>query len=163
MALNSPVVTLRAWTRSDYRRCRHWPAAPVPQHWLTPLHPASGEPQTSIAICADNSLVGRINLRPCREWFGHSSARLGIYLRPGWYGHGIGQQALRQLPAYAGVETLRLDVAADNQLAIRCYRRVGFGALYIVWADEATYIEMMWEAYASDRCLPRRALFGVAD
>jgi ribosomal protein S18 acetylase RimI-like enzyme len=67
--------------------------------------------------------VGRISLR---EFCGEFGAKLGIYLHPERYGQGIGTEAMRQFLAIAPVECISLDVAVDNQRAIRCYQKVGF-------------------------------------
>jgi RimJ/RimL family protein N-acetyltransferase len=72
-------------------------------------------------------LIGRITLRNPRE----HCADLGIYLHPEWCGQGYGSAALLVMQRYlwgAGMQTLALDVAVDNNRAIQAYQRAGWRA-----------------------------------
>jgi RimJ/RimL family protein N-acetyltransferase len=71
-------------------------------------------------------LIGRITLRDIAS----EGARLGIVLEPGFTGQGYGREALaifcRHIFHSVGLAALWLDVASDNQRAIRCYVASGF-------------------------------------
>ncbi|WP_280722720.1 GNAT family protein [Kitasatospora sp. MAA4] len=57
-------------------------------------------------------------------------ANIDIYLDPALHGNGLGADAVRTLARYLitdrGHHRLVIDPAADNEPAIRCYRKVGF-------------------------------------
>jgi aminoglycoside 6'-N-acetyltransferase len=57
-------------------------------------------------------------------------AGMDIYLDPAVHGRGVGTDAVRTLAAHLiddhGFHRLVIDPAADNDAAIRCYRKVGF-------------------------------------
>lgn len=126
-----PSIAVRPWTRIDRSRVERWERPDLPAHWLTGMvEPGRRE---SYAIDRGAELVGRITLRGfgviavgLEPWH---VARIGIYLRPDCYGQGIGTAALQaflELSQLIGLDLLRLDVAIDNERAIRCYEKVGF-------------------------------------
>jgi GNAT superfamily N-acetyltransferase len=52
-----------------------------------------------------------------------------LYLEPAWRGQGIGPRAIEFASAWCvarGMQALRLEVARDNQHALRIYERAGF-------------------------------------
>ena len=152
-------IVVRAWhRRKDRSVIERWPAAELPAHWIQSADENDGR-RVSWAIDQDGQLVGRITLRG----FNQDRARLGIYLHPGCYGQGIGTEALRQFVGLAPVSTLRLDVRADNQRAIRCYQNAGFRTLYYTWpaiGNPIAIIEMERQIYASDRAAINRLIPG---
>lgn len=142
--MDAQTTVVRPWRRGDQRRIQHWPRPEVPAHWITPAErPGSGQ-RENWAIEDQGRLVGRILLYDLNRHALHQpSARMGIYLRPGYYGRGIGSAALTQFFTICPVIYLRLDVASDNQRAIRCYRRAGFADLCFIWGEgPVAYIEM---------------------
>lgn len=72
-------------------------------------------------------VIGRLSLRHIVP---QQRAVLGIALGSEWVGQGYGTEALRGfLPYYfdvLGFKVMRLDVAAPNQRAVRCYEKCGF-------------------------------------
>lgn len=117
----SPAITIRPWTRRDRSELARWPAAPISQDWRR-IEPTAG-PRHSYAIVSNGETVGRITLRDCDE----QSARLGIYLRADMLGLGIGTAGLQAfLSSWWSPPIVRLDVAAGNRRAIRCYEKCGF-------------------------------------
>lgn len=138
-------ILVRPWRRGDTRRHYRWPASTLPAHWITPgVDPAIDSQRENWAIDCQGSLVGKITLYDHNRHHLHNpSARLGIYLRPGFYGQGIGSGALNLFFAVCSATYLRLDVAADNERAIRCYKRVGFRELCRIHDSHSlVYIEM---------------------
>lgn len=149
------TIVIRPWDRRrDRSAIERWPAAQLPAHWMQPADSEDAGQRESWAIVLAGQLVGRITLRAFNPI--SDMARLGIYLHPEFYGQGIGTEALRRFIAIAPVSTIRLDVSADNQRAVRCYRKLGFQALYYDWRQpDAVRIEMEFRR-ASGRAVADR-------
>ena len=59
----------------------------------------------------------------------HSAWVWGVYVKPEWRGLHIAEELIRACFSWAkarGIVTAKLEVAAVNQSAIRCYERCGF-------------------------------------
>lgn len=153
--LYGPRVTLRPWLRSDTLMQELWPRYTEPFHSLWNIPRASGADEANgrawsnqrYAWAIDDvqrRLIGRISLREVDEQ--RRSARLGISLAQPYVGQGLGTEALQVfLDHYFGTlgfQRLRLDVAAVNQRAVRCYERLGF-----------RYVESEWRNAGSDPSL----------
>lgn len=113
-------LIITPWQRRHRRIIDRWPAMPWPAHWSETDRP-TGRRQ-SWAVELDGVLIGRLSLREITI----HQARIGTYLHPEWVGRGVGRQALFVWIAMLQLPKLVLDVAADNERAIRCYRAVGF-------------------------------------
>jgi RimJ/RimL family protein N-acetyltransferase len=134
-------LIVRAWTRRDRRAIEHWPAPTTPARWQE-IEPTAG-PRFSYAIELGGLLIGRITLRDFEE----DTARLGIYLHPDHIGQGHGTAALKLFLARLWTPSIvRLDVAAGNRRAVRCYEKCGFVP---VEERRAGYLEMEWRAWKS--------------
>lgn len=157
-------VNVRPWhRRRDRAAIERWPAADLPQHW-TVSEPDTGQ-RESWAIDYAGQLAGRITLRAFahNELHDRNMARMGIYLRPGLYGQGIGTAALTRFIAISPVGYLRLDVASDNHRAIQCYRRAGFRVFCWLWNRRpVAFIEMDRLINASDRATAHSTVCGAA-
>lgn len=158
-------IVVRPWRRGDTRRAGRWPAPSLPAHWVTPAEPTTGGQRENWAISYQGSLVGKLSLYDHgRHHLHSSSARLGVFLRPDMYGQGIGSGALNHFFAVCPVGYLRLDVASDNQRAIRCYKRAGFNVLFYIWGRaRVAYIEMERYINAPDRTSSSGAVQFAAD
>lgn len=131
-------IGVRPWTRQDRSALARWPSHEIPAHWAQ-SGPVRG-PRVSYAvdILTTAQLIGRITLR---NQVG-GIADLGIYLHPEWCGQGLGPAALLVMQHYLfaqDMQLLTLDVAVDNDRAIRAYQRAG-------WAQEGR-IERSGHAY----------------
>ena len=136
-----PRVGIRSWhRRHDRHQIGQWPPyiPALPWHWLASV-PVPGQ-RLSYALDLDRSLVGRISLRNVVD----GAAELGISLHPAHLGSGIGTEALGLLAQVvrSQLAVLRLDVAAENIRAIRCYERSGFCAIGEIWRGEYRYLDM---------------------
>ncbi len=146
--LHGPRVALRPWLRSDTLMQELWPRYTEPFHslWNIPRAPgpddANGPGWSSQRYAwaiedAQRRLIGRLSLREVDE--GGLSARLGISLAQPYVGQGLGTEALQVFLDYyfgaLGFERLRLDVAAVNRRAVRCYERLGFRYLESEWRN----------------------------
>jgi RimJ/RimL family protein N-acetyltransferase len=100
----------------------------------------------AVDLVAEQRLIGRITLRDITA----ESARLGTYLHPAYTSQGFGAEALTIFCGHADrvlqLARLVLDVACDNERAIRCYRRCGFETVGAVERSGFTFLEM--ERYA---------------
>ena len=82
---------------------------------------------------ADQRLIGRITLRDINEF----DARLGIYIIDPFCGQGYGTESMllfgRIFFGQLMFQFLKLDVAAANTPARRCYQRLGFRDVGRAW------------------------------
>jgi len=87
-------------------------------------------------------LIGSITLRDVSRW--RRTTRLGIHLHPNRLDRGYGTEALRLLIDYyftaLRYRLLKLDVAAYNKRAIRCYEKLGFKLMFEFWRPNMTGI-----------------------
>lgn len=79
---------------------------------------------------ADGAIVGNISFRPHERARLRHAGVLGMGVRPGWQGQGIGEALLRQLLHWARrnpqVESVHLQVLGNNRRALRLYYKCGF-------------------------------------
>lgn len=128
-------LTFRTWERRDRRAAARWPRDTNPFLRVWSVQNASTGPRESWGIHHNDEgqLIGRLSLRDIHS----NTARLGIYLAPGWTGQGYGREALRLMLEHCfvglGLERLALDVAASNQWALKCYLGIGFEYQYSEW------------------------------
>lgn len=153
-------VSLRAWhRRKDRSAIEQWPQSELPPHWGLVESSAGQRVSFAIDLAAEQRLIGRITLRDMTP----RSARLGIYLHPAYTSQGLGSEAFAICCQHADrvlqLDCLRLDVAVDNERAIRCYRRCGFELLTTVERQGYQFYEM--ERYASATTAPRSVAAGV--
>jgi aminoglycoside 6'-N-acetyltransferase len=103
-----------------------------------------GPDEPRFTILSDDRVVGMIQ---CYEnsdpEFRH--AGMDIFLDPAVHGRGLGTEAIallaRWLVTEGGHHRLVIDPAADNVVAIRCYRKAGFqpvGVMRQYWFDAGT-------------------------
>lgn len=82
-----------------------------------------------LAIEFDGRVVGQIQWSEEADPDYHHGT-IDIYLDPEVHGRGLGLDAIRTLVRHLiddrGIHRLTIDPAADNEPAIRCYRKAGF-------------------------------------
>lgn len=70
----------------------------------------------------------------------YRSASIDVFIDPGWHGRGLGTGAVRTLARHLlrerGHHRVTIDPAADNERAIRAYRRAGFRPVGVMRAYE---------------------------
>jgi RimJ/RimL family protein N-acetyltransferase len=142
---------VESWVRSDTR-----PWLPVVFGPGSPYWPGEEPPGPSdaaifaVAERASGELAGEALL-----WdvdLHNSSAHLGIALRPGFRGRGLGLDAIRVLCRYGfgirGLHRLQLETLADNHAMIAIAARLGFtregatrGSSWVngKWADDVIF------------------------
>jgi RimJ/RimL family protein N-acetyltransferase len=145
--LQGKLVRVREWRRSDNRLMEAWPpfSDPLDQIWNLPRSVSAGgesgfddwglDRRTWAIEDLSARLIGRISLREIDPRLGQ--ARLGISMGAPYVGKGMGSEALRLFLGHyfgaLGFAMMVLDVAAPNQRAVRCYRRLGFRTVGEDW------------------------------
>ncbi len=101
------------------------------------LDPRGGE--AVFAIEADGVVIGAIQYGEENEP-DYRHASIDVFLDRGWHGRGLGTDAVRTLARHLirdrGHHRVTIDPAADNEPAIRAYRRAGFRPVGIMRAYE---------------------------
>ncbi len=141
MQLRGEAIIIRPQVRADWDIMRAWRPFTDPLCFIynLPSHQTTDREIQGTALSNDptrrwytiedlnRQVIGRLSLR---EIDGQRSARLGITIGADWVGQGYGTDAIRTFLDYffgeMGFFTLRLDVAAPNHRAIRCYEKCGF-------------------------------------
>jgi ribosomal protein S18 acetylase RimI-like enzyme len=119
-----------------------------PDEWWIDLVARNAGDGSSVIMVADaggGRLAGMTGVwTPTAPKLAHAGGVWGVYVRPDFRGRGVGERLLRACIEWARTKelvTLKLSVAAANEVARRCYERVGFTAygvepLAIRWEGE---------------------------
>jgi RimJ/RimL family protein N-acetyltransferase len=78
--------------------------------------------------CGTRTAIGYLGLR-CVDWETGTVGKVGMRVHPDWCGQGVGTSILRSVTRWSfehGFARWRLDVAASNARAVRCYEKAGF-------------------------------------
>jgi RimJ/RimL family protein N-acetyltransferase len=145
-------VTIRAWVRKDVDLLAGWPAYPFPYEGFEfsfaamsaterdGLFQARQERPNMIVLVVDHAkqpAIGYIALMLI-DWGNGTVGNFGFRIHPAWWGRGLGTSVLQQVTRWSferGIKLWRLDVAASNARAIRCYEKVGFVRTGEIWRD----------------------------
>ena len=104
-------------------RCR-WGAEAASPQW-----PFDDPSATRFSVLLDGAVRGMVQYGE-EEEPAYRHASIDIYLDPAVHGRGVGRDAVRALARHLvhdrGHHRLVIDLAADNEPAIRCYTAVGF-------------------------------------
>ncbi len=90
------------------------------------------DPESVLRLLLDDETVGLVDLDPARGRLAGYGWLSLLYLKPEYRGQGCGVQALARAYRFCaerGRRSLRLNVAAANENALRFYRREGFRVL----------------------------------
>jgi RimJ/RimL family protein N-acetyltransferase len=157
MELRSARTYIRSWRRHDDDLADEWPSYddPLDALWNLPRQLAAGGSHWSNGFESggvrrtwavedlSGLLIGRISLREIDERSG--VARLGITFGAPYIGRGLGTEALATFLDFyftdLSFRAMVLDVAAPNQRAVRCYRRLGFQVVGSDWRDAGLYFD----------------------
>jgi aminoglycoside 6'-N-acetyltransferase len=101
----------------------------------------SDEQVATFAVVLDGAVVGLVQYHEETDPdYRHAGIDIGIH--PDVQGRGIGTDAVRTMARYLveerGHHRLTIDPAVDNEIAIACYRRVGFRPVGIMRRYERT-------------------------
>lgn len=101
----------------------------------------SAEDVATFAVVLDGAVVGLVQYHEEPDP-GYRHASIDIGLHPDVQGRGIGTDAVRTMARYLveerGHHRLTIDPAVDNEIAIACYRKVGFRPVGIMRRYERT-------------------------
>ena len=124
------VEALSRWARHTDPRYRAYDVGPLSREEGDALWHALSEPagvrEPYVAV-SGGEVVAQLVLRDIRRDAG--TAELGIMIDPARIGQGLGRRILRAFAGYCaenGYRRLTLEVAADNERAIRAYQAAGF-------------------------------------
>ncbi len=126
------VDALAAWDRHADPRFRVYDVGPLTPQEADSLWRALSQPKRvrrPFVAELDGRVVAQLVLREIDTASG--SAELGIMVDPALIGRGLGRRILRTFAGYCratGFRRLTLEVAADNERALRAYRAAGFVA-----------------------------------
>jgi ribosomal protein S18 acetylase RimI-like enzyme len=122
--------------------------------WRDLVSRNTGEGAASIIMVADageGELAGMTGLfSPPQPKLAHAATIWGVYVRPLFRGRGIGERLLRACIDWARAKdfaTVRLSVVEGNDVARRCYERVGFTSYGI------EPVAVRWEGKSYDETL----------
>jgi len=165
-AVSTGRVTLRRFTRPDLEKRCTWPPYDEPVFAHLNLHLetrrqrdawfdrewSSREPFWFAVDNEIGELIGSITLREVHRW--KRTARLGIHLHPGHLGQGYGTEAMALFLDYyfklLGYRLLKLDVAAFNTRAIRCYEKLGFRQDFEFWRPNMSGVRWLKDGRFTD-------------
>lgn len=147
------VFTIRPWNRKDLEELAEWPGYPFPyepfnsslsemnseekeQHF----HSREENPNriTLVVDHATQKAIGYLSLVQI-DWVNREVGNMGFRIHPSWCNKGIGTLVIRKVSNWCfkfGLKALRLDVAAANTRAIRCYEKAGFVKIEEFWRND---------------------------
>lgn len=180
MELRSARLIMRPWRRGDDDLADRWPPYHDPLEPLWNLaRPLSGadfwgggfinpyEREAWAVEGNDGRLMGRISLREIDRR--SAQARLGVTFGAPFVSRGYGTEALEHFIEYYFSEmkfaAMVLDVAAPNQRAVRCYKRLGFRYICSDWRqagsafDRRVLDQPSYQHLAHHFAYDRRGLF----
>lgn len=73
------------------------------------------------------------------DWKERAIGNMGVRLHPAWCDKGLGTFMIARVVNWCltnGIRKLRLDVAASNQRAVRCYEKAGFIRTGELWRKD---------------------------
>lgn len=150
LPLRETELTVRQWTREDMDVLAEWPKYPFPYEGLEfsfrgmscpgkgDVFRARQDKRDTIVLVADHvdqPVIGYVAPNQI-SWAERVVGNVGLRVHPAWCNRGVGTGMLRLLSHWLfgfGFESIRLDVAASNIRAIRCYEKVGFMRTGELW------------------------------
>jgi RimJ/RimL family protein N-acetyltransferase len=150
---------MRVWRRDDVEARAAWPPYPPPYEPFTSgLARMSAQEKDSyfaerdeaadrVTLTVDHATQPVIGLVILCEinWQGGIAGNMGVRLHPDWCDKHIGTAMMRAVVRHfttAGLSRLRLDVAALNTRAVRCYENAGFVPTGSFERDGGTFLWM---------------------
>jgi RimJ/RimL family protein N-acetyltransferase len=163
MIISLPIrdgdLTIRTWVREDAEALAMWPSYPPDYAEFNlaycSLSPADRERRfaardsdpTRVDLIADLSaepVVGYLALVEI-DWATGSVGNMAFRVKPARCDQGLGTRVLQLVTRWCfeqGMARLRLDVAASNTRAIRCYEKADFIATGEFWREDEALRKM---------------------
>jgi len=154
LAIRRGPLIIRLWERMDVDHLADWPRYEFPyepfnlcilgensQRERDEYFRKRNSDKSRIYLAVDHldCLVIGLLILVDIDWSSGTVGNMGIRIRSDWCNRGIGTSALLMLCDWAfgsGLKRVRLDVAAPNQRAIRCYEKAGFRVVGEFWRDD---------------------------
>lgn len=152
-------LTIREWVRQDVELLASWPKYPFPSEGFEfsfarmgpterdELFRTRHEKPDTMVLVADHvkqPAIGYIAPRSI-DWGNGTVGNFGFRVRPEWCNRGVGTAILRHVTEWSfecGIKRWRLDVAASNARAVRCYEKVGFVRTGEMWREASDLREI---------------------
>jgi RimJ/RimL family protein N-acetyltransferase len=152
LPLRQAPWTIREWRRQDLELLGAWPDYPFPYEGFAFSFKAMAsaerdrlfqdrqERPNALVLVADHAYepaIAYISLLRI-AWTERGIGNLGMRVHPAWCDRGAGTALLRLVTRYlfqCDFESVRVDVAASNPRAIRCYQKVGFRSVGELWRE----------------------------
>ena len=146
-------ILIRAWKRIDLDEMAKWPGYPFPyQPFNSSLRNMDSQEKDQyfskrehnpdrITLIIDHQnqrIIGYLALVDI-NWGSQEIGNMGFRIHPSWCDKGIGSLIIKAVSGWCiegGIRTLRLDVAASNTRAIRCYEKAGYVKTAEFWRDD---------------------------
>ena len=146
-------ILIRAWNRADLDEIAKWPGYSFPyQPFNSSLSNMNTQEKDQyfrkrknnpdrITLIIDHKnqrAVGYLALVDI-DWGKQEIGNMRFRIHPSWCDKGIGSLVIKRVSDWcieAGIRTLRLDVAASNTRAIRCYEKAGYVKTTDFWRDD---------------------------
>ena len=154
--LPDEIVTERTIVRravqEDLPHLGAWPEYPWPHDWANMANnlarsedgrywweriDALDRCQYSVVLPASGEIIG-VHAFARIDWGQAVVGNMGIRIRPDMCGQGYGSETLKPLlkaVLNSGIRSVRLDVAAPNEPAIRCYDKCGMRIVDEFWRE----------------------------
>jgi RimJ/RimL family protein N-acetyltransferase len=146
-------LSIRSWNRKDLDELAKWPGYPFPyEPFNSRLSEMNSEERDQhfrsqednpnrITLVVDHTTqkaIGCLSLVQI-DWLDRIVGNMGFRIHPSWCNKGIGTLVIRKVSDWCfkfGLKTLRLDVAAANTRAIRCYEKAGYIKTEEFWRND---------------------------
>jgi RimJ/RimL family protein N-acetyltransferase len=150
LPLSRGKLTMREWTRQDVDLLASWPLYPFPYRGFEfrfagmdtaergEVFRTRQSREDAMVLVVDHREQPAICYLALREinWETGTVGNVGMRVHPAWCGRGVGTSILRCVTRWSfetGIVRWRLDVAASNARAVRCYEKVGFVRTGELW------------------------------
>jgi RimJ/RimL family protein N-acetyltransferase len=157
---------IRAWNRVDLDTLAAWPKYPFPYEGfefsfvsLKPtardeLYDEKNQKPDTVPLILDHNehpAIGYLSLIKI-NWVEARVGNIGFRVHPEWVNKEIGTTVLRMICLWCfecGISSIRVDVAASNSRAVRCYEKVGFSKIDEIWreAQDLKGVELCEKGY----------------
>ena len=167
LPLHDGDLAIRACERGDLDAFAEWPPYPFPHESFGFSFAGMSAQERDTVFEARNGDPRRVSLaidhdtQPCVaslvlfniDWPRRTAGNMGYRVAPDRCDRGMGTRILHTTAAWLfgqGMDRLRLDVAASNARAVRCYEKAGFERTAEFWIDEPALqgVDLAQERYA---------------